>query len=299
MIGQLPHFLGIGAPRAGTTWVYEVLARHPDVFMPPVKEVHYFDVLDPTVERSSFRYGKHLKSRLGSTIAHFAPRLSSRLSSKRAEFAPTWDLRYFLGSATDEWYQRLFTAASARGKLCGEITPSYSLLSTPMIGRILSINPDMKFVYIIRDPIERAWSHAVKALVKDPGRKFESVIESEYAAFYQSTENLRISAYASNIDRYLEVVNPSQLLVLFFDDIQHRPQQLLSELCRFLGCSVPNDLAAGKEGKVNSSAHGRSVPVAHAQLLAEIFLPELEQLARRYPTWPQQWLERARIAAPS
>jgi hypothetical protein len=40
----LPTFLGIGVPRAGTTWLYELLARHPDVYVPPQrKEVHFFD----------------------------------------------------------------------------------------------------------------------------------------------------------------------------------------------------------------------------------------------------------------
>ncbi len=37
-----PTFLGIGSQRCGTTWLYRVLSRHPDVFMPRVKEVKYF-----------------------------------------------------------------------------------------------------------------------------------------------------------------------------------------------------------------------------------------------------------------
>lgn len=40
---MLPNFLVIGAPRAGTTWIDTNLRAHPDVFMSPVKEVHFFD----------------------------------------------------------------------------------------------------------------------------------------------------------------------------------------------------------------------------------------------------------------
>jgi hypothetical protein len=40
---MLPNFLVIGAPRSGTTWIAANLRRHPDVFMSPVKEVHFFD----------------------------------------------------------------------------------------------------------------------------------------------------------------------------------------------------------------------------------------------------------------
>jgi hypothetical protein len=39
----LPNFLVIGAPRSGTTWIDENLRAHPDVFVPAVKELHFFD----------------------------------------------------------------------------------------------------------------------------------------------------------------------------------------------------------------------------------------------------------------
>ena len=39
-----PTFLGIGVPKAGTTWLYEVLATHPHVWVPPSqREVHFFN----------------------------------------------------------------------------------------------------------------------------------------------------------------------------------------------------------------------------------------------------------------
>jgi len=42
---MLPTFLGIGAPKAGTTWVHRLLESHPDVAVPAHrKEVHYFDL---------------------------------------------------------------------------------------------------------------------------------------------------------------------------------------------------------------------------------------------------------------
>src|SRR6266508_2090579 len=41
----LPSFLGIGVPRAGTTWLYELLRTHPDVYVPlRRKELSYFDL---------------------------------------------------------------------------------------------------------------------------------------------------------------------------------------------------------------------------------------------------------------
>src|SRR5437899_6907483 len=40
--GRLPNFLCIGAPRSGTTWLYECLKAHPEAFVPPIKEVSFF-----------------------------------------------------------------------------------------------------------------------------------------------------------------------------------------------------------------------------------------------------------------
>jgi len=40
---MFPDFLGIGAQKSGTTWLYQNLAAHPQIWMPPVKELHYLD----------------------------------------------------------------------------------------------------------------------------------------------------------------------------------------------------------------------------------------------------------------
>jgi hypothetical protein len=42
----LPNFIGIGAPKAGTTWLAKCLGEHPDVFMAAVKEVDFFKYPD-------------------------------------------------------------------------------------------------------------------------------------------------------------------------------------------------------------------------------------------------------------
>src|SRR5215471_17299234 len=47
-----PDFLCVGAHKAGTTWLYRQLDSHPDFWMPPVKELHYFDQLS-RVQRAS------------------------------------------------------------------------------------------------------------------------------------------------------------------------------------------------------------------------------------------------------
>jgi len=40
-----PDFLCVGAQKGGTSWLYQQLAAHPDFWMAPLKELHYFDLL--------------------------------------------------------------------------------------------------------------------------------------------------------------------------------------------------------------------------------------------------------------
>ena len=48
-----PDFLGIGAQKAGTTWLHTNLRPHPQIWMPPIKELHYLDKgRSPLVKRA-------------------------------------------------------------------------------------------------------------------------------------------------------------------------------------------------------------------------------------------------------
>ena len=42
----LPHFLGLGTKKGGSTSLQRLLAQHPQVFLPSCKEVHYFSLHD-------------------------------------------------------------------------------------------------------------------------------------------------------------------------------------------------------------------------------------------------------------
>ena len=58
----LPNFIGIGVQRAATTWLYNCLSEHPQVFMPPEKEIHYFDI---HFEKGVDWYASHFSGNTG------------------------------------------------------------------------------------------------------------------------------------------------------------------------------------------------------------------------------------------
>lgn len=53
-----PTFLIVGAEKAGTTWLYDRLRRHPDVFMPLVKELHYFNRRNSNHQPTDVTFGE-------------------------------------------------------------------------------------------------------------------------------------------------------------------------------------------------------------------------------------------------
>lgn len=67
-----PDFLGIGVPKAGTTWLHENLKMHPNVFLPDKKELHFFD---QRWHRPVRRYLEHFRvsEAEGATIGEITP----------------------------------------------------------------------------------------------------------------------------------------------------------------------------------------------------------------------------------
>lgn len=288
-----PKFIGIGAPRAGTTWLHTVLTEHPDIALPILKELHYFDVIDPTVNRTSFRFGPFLKSRLKHNLGAAVSSVSNVKFKNTPIFNPSWDLRYFSGKFNDEWYQRLFRKEHNLGLVTGEITPSYSLLSPEYIRKILSINNDMKFIYILRDPIDRSWSHAVKMLSRDKGVPLNNISVKEIEDFFQSNENINCGSYAKNIKKYLSVIDSNNLLVIYFDDIKINPESVLNQIYSFLNISKTWKMKKDILSKpVNSSSIGYKIPDVHVRFLSKIFHDDIEELCDMYSGWPDIWLER-------
>ncbi len=261
----------IGAQRSGTSWLYQVLRRHPELWLPPVKELHYFD--DP--ERK--RYYKHLKLRWRG-ISKFRHPLSR------------WDFYYFLGKPCDEWYMRLFSPGRRRGLLTGEVTPAYATLDESTFERIRSMNPDVRLIFIMRDPVLRAWS----AVVNHSRKSGEAVLPGMDVALERSRNpgfQMR-SNYLETIKRLEKVFSPERIFYGFFDDLSQRPEAFVSDILKFLGV-VPGEIAPLLPASArNSAAGGRRPPLEFERELAERFMPWLNELCDRFEGPPHVWRAR-------
>jgi Sulfotransferase family len=145
-----PDFICVGVQKAGTTWLDQMLRAHPRIWLPPVKELHYFDDV----------YIKHFRGWIPRhRRVHALGAIEQQVSEGlKADFKLIKTAAHIaLNTPTDDWYKAIFTMAPA-GVVKGEMTPAYSLLPKDGIDHILRLNPSVKIILLLRDPVERAWS---------------------------------------------------------------------------------------------------------------------------------------------
>ena len=287
---KLPTFLGIGAPRAGTTWLHANLKKHPEIWLTPVKEIHYFDSIQRGALRGPF-YRRHLRKRAGRYLSRETYRDRWREGRLFSELA--WDIRFFVPPRTHRWYPRIFRPGP--GQIAGEITPAYSILKPELVEQVREVNPDLRIIYLLRDPVERSWSSAISGLARRRGRSPEKITDKQLLRHFQRQAHVLRTDYLRTYENWERVFGRDQIFVGFLDEIQEDPRDLLLRLYRFLGVTAAEEhIPAGLGRKVNSSKeYSTAIPENVRIHLAELYLPQLQELSARFGEPATAWLRRA------
>src|SRR5512133_3335666 len=145
------------------------------------------------------------------------------------------------GSVKDERaYLKLF--AAARERVRGEASASY-FTDSASPAAIKDANPEAKILVILRDPVERAYSHYLDNLQHgSESRSFAEAIEAELAGERPAGTEPYVSRgfYVEPLDRYLEYFGES-VHVVFLEDMAGDPASELREIFEFL--EVDPDIA--------------------------------------------------------
>ena len=225
-----PDFIGIGAQKAGTTWLYRNLQAHPEVWMPPIKEIHYFDEkvdLEGGLV-SRIRGDRPADKRWRRQIVTLLRRPLGVVSSGELP----WDLKYFLGAPNDGWYASLFEPGL--GKTTGEMTPDYAILNKQDVARVHALMPRAKIVFMMRNPIERPWSVANMGL-RIRGKSMEDVTIKSFLRKARNRRVRRMTDYLRAIDTWGSFYPPERIFVGFLEDVHFFPEELLASVYGFLG----------------------------------------------------------------
>ncbi|MFY8149329.1 MAG: sulfotransferase family protein [Prochlorococcaceae cyanobacterium] len=270
---MVPDFLVIGAQRSGTTWLHRVLQQHPDLWLTPVKELHYFDKPD-------IRFG----------VLDADERRRARFwELKRFARNPRWYTRYWFLPRSDAWYGRLFAPGRRLGRRVGEITPAYATLERPVWEHIHALAPELKLVFVMRDPVVRVWS-----AIRNRVRKGQFDADAAVAALLEQARlpgSVARSDYLGTIERVEAVFGVQALHCCFFEQLTSEPAELAESLFRFLGVP-PLGEALKLPPATNVAAGGDKAPLAFQWEMARDYLPMVERLAERFGPVPAGWAER-------
>jgi hypothetical protein len=247
-----PDFLVIGAQKAGTTWLDRNLRTHPQIWLPPEKEIHFFDLPRP------LPFAALLVAPIR-TARHWArARLARDWAKVRArQQTLAWYVRYYFQPRTRRWYRSLFTPGP--GQICGEATPRYAPLPAKSIARLHQMMPHLKIIYLLRDPIDRMWSDLI--MFHTPrfgGNGLRRATASSLKSFLSKPENLAHSSYAANLARWSRFYPEERIFIGYHEEIGSQPEALLRRLYEFLGVdpALPGSLARARE-RINSKSYPR------------------------------------------
>ncbi len=285
---MFPDFIGIGAQKAGTTWLDRNLRRHPQIWMPPLKELHYFDekIKDPSstlVFLPTKVFGKRPADERWRN--QFKTRIKGDVKAFSAQNL-LWDLNYYMRAPTNEWYASLFE--QGRAKITGDITPGYSILEPYMISRIHKLMPETKIIFMMRNPIERAWSHAVMNFDKLEKGSASAAADNELLQKFKRRDSRLQTNYLRTLENWSVYYPRERIFVGFLEDIHFFPEPLMRELCGFLGANTSSEYQVRK-GKIHSRTVGE-MPTHMAVHLARAYYELLERLSERFGGYASFWL---------
>ena len=154
-----------------------------------------------------------------------------------------FDERYGRG---EDWYQSLFSGAG-EAQLCGEASTNYTNwpLYPHTVKRMHALLPDVKLIYVMRHPVDRAYSHYIQLINNirndDPDYTFTDTFEQHIA---KDDSVIQSSNYMLQINRFLEYYPRERFLFLFFEDFIQDPGLTLERVISFLGIDKKVDLLA-------------------------------------------------------
>lgn len=217
---MIPGFIIAGAPRAGTTSLYHYLRQHPQVCMSRIKETDFFAFVAAKAESAY------------------------EITSPNPWPVTSW-----------KQYQAMFDCPSSRWA-CGEASPRY--LYTPGVPRQIKERlPDVKLIFILRNPIERAYSSFLKNVREGiETRPFRNAYMEEMhrpgRVIRSDKTYLRAGLYFQRLSEYFDYFDRAHVLACFYDQLKNEPARLLKAVHEFIG--VNPDFKTDTSVKFNKSA---------------------------------------------
>lgn len=276
---------GVGATKSGTSWLHEALACHPQAHFRSIKELHYFDALhDDRIERliaTVHNERDALNARLDIAPRHKRAELRQRIVDRD-------DWLAVLGQGGESApYLAYLQAGRGAARLIGDVTPAYALLPVERLRAMAGLMADVRFIYIMRDPVARLWSHVrmMAARRGDTGRVDPRRARNILNRTLNGDEHeIEIRGdYAGALTRLGEAVAPERLLVLYYEDLFGADG--MARVCDFLGVT-PQDVDTTRRVHAGDAL---DMPAGLRDKAATWLAPQYEFVAHRMGRLPGEW----------
>lgn len=239
---------GIGAQKAGTTWLYETLRASAACHFSPFKEVHYFD------EIGAGRAPGPVQTSRIELLQHFAQKLTTAPGPERLRVLETiGKLTRVLGiyaapDPTHRAYRAFMAEGYAGQKLICDITPAYATLGRARFAQMAAIG-QARFIFILRDPVSRMWSQIRMAVAARLGpaadsTAFEAACRARAYELAETGQLPRVTRadYRRTITELEAAVPRDRIHYVFYETLFR--QATTDRICAFLAIPpVPADPA--------------------------------------------------------
>lgn len=260
-------FISAGAMKSGTTWLYQVLEKHPEIYFCPEKEIHYFYAayVDPSVLGEAARLrnvrDKYLRIDPG----------SARAAGVRARLR--WAANYLDGPVDDLWYRNLF-AFAGRQRYVADFSNLYALLPADGWRRVVERTGQLRVIYTMRHPLRRLWSH-VKFHLQVTGQsdKLATWGTDEYREFVYQPFIWDNAEYGRALRAMHGSLDDDMLSVSFYEDVHRDRAEYLHRIEAFLGLERFEYPSAVIDRQVNATENRKMPP-----FFAELFASDLERI---------------------
>jgi len=215
-----PDFFIVGVAKSGTTSLFKYLDQHPDIYCSPIKEPNYFsDDIDISKFSTIYKRNTFLD-----VDKYFS---KDKLQDLQLTFV-----------RNPKYYERLFEGGRDY-KIKGESSTSY-LYSKSAAQNIYNYNHNAKIIVVLRNPVERAFSHYQMAVRYGHTKlKFREAIQKDLdqdnKGWGVSELFIDLGLYFNQLERYFNIFPTDQIKVILSSDLKSNTQEVLNDCFGFLG----------------------------------------------------------------
>ncbi len=277
---------GVGAVKAGTSWLYSYLEGHPECAMPPFKELRYFYVLESGYYDGQIKMTRNLVQELKQSLetgkAKDVQATKLRLNKTRH-----WLKVLQLRAEAPEAYAEYMMDVAGDAKLTADITPEYSMMPVSRLKQMANLVAQTRFVYILRDPVDRLWSNIrMNAKRKSDSPELirgHALVEVDEVLNGKPNEAFDRSDYAQGLDALEQAVPAARRKVLFYETLFS--DDTIRDLCGFLG--LRNHPAPLKK-RIHEGVSIR-LDTARRNGLQKLLAPQYHAVEKRFQSLPAAW----------